>query len=231
LIDGIRELLAELTRWMTGFAGTPWATPALFAFSFAESSFFPIPPDVLLIVLCVGDAGIESLWLCLSFALVCSVASVLGGLFGYVIGLKGGRPLLDRIFAREKILAVERAFERHGVWAVAAAGFTPIPYKVFTISSGAFRMNWAKFALASAVSRSARFFMVAVACHVLGDEVRDFMEHNFGLFSVLFFAALVGGFLLVKHASRRYVKDAPPVTAPDTDRPPADDPDRPSNRD
>ena len=119
--------------WVESFAATPYGVWALFVISFAESSFFPIPPDVLLIALCLARPE-QSLW----FAFVCSVASVLGGMAGYGIGYYGGRPLVKRLFKPEKVRAVERLYERYNAWATGIAGLTPLPYKLFTISGGAF---------------------------------------------------------------------------------------------
>jgi len=207
VLESIWNSVRGLTDWMVSFASPDvslwYGGGALFGFAFAESSFFPIPPDALLIALCLTERALGSWPVALYYALMCSLASVLGGVFGYVIGLKGGRPLLERLFAQEKIAAVDRAFERHGVWAVAVAGFTPIPYKIFTISSGAFRLSLWRFSLASALSRSARFFLVAVACMVVGPTVKDWLKAHATLFTVLFLAALVAGFLAVKLVAGR----------------------------
>ena len=121
-----------------------------------ESSFFPIPPDVLLIALCLGRPDL-AFW----FATVCAVASVLGGMAGYGIGFWGGRPLLKRLFRADRVRAVESYYDRYNAWATGIAGLTPIPYKVFTLSGGAFSIDFKIFVLASIVSRSLRFFAVA----------------------------------------------------------------------
>ena len=200
--DAYRELL----DWMLSFAGSEWAILALFLFALAESSFFPIAPDWLLIAMCVSDAAMGAPALCFLYAGVCSVASVAGGALGYLIGLKGGRPLLMRLFEKEKVLRIERTFRRYDVWAVAAAGFTPIPYKLFTISGGAFRLNFPRFLLASLVSRSGRFFLVAAVLAVWGGSVQKFIRANFNWISLFFFALLIGGFFAARklgsHASR-----------------------------
>lgn len=197
------EAYNGLAGLMIDYAGRPGAVTALFLFAFAESSFFPIPPDVMLIAMCLTPAALANHALSFGYAGVCSVASVAGGALGYLIGLKGGRPLLVRLFKEEKILRVERAFQRYDVWAIAAAGFTPIPYKLFTISGGVFRLNFTRFLLASAVSRSARFFLVAAMLAVWGKPVQEFVEANFGWLSLAFFALLLGGVLVATKLGAR----------------------------
>jgi len=205
LIDFLREMAAsargflhELLAWVQGFAATPYGTWALFAVAFAESSFFPIPPDVLLIALCVGDPE-RSLW----FALVCSVGSVLGGAAGYGIGLAGGRPLLLRLFGHHRVESVASYFDRYNAWAVGIAGLTPIPYKVFTISGGAFAINFRVFLLASAASRSLRFFVIAALMWWFGEPIQGFIQENLGWLTLGFVVLLAGGFWLAGHGARR----------------------------
>ena len=149
-------MVEGLIEWMTGWAQTPSGGTALFLLAFAESSFFPIPPDVLLIAMAMLRPE-----LAFKLALICALGSVLGGMFGYGIGLVGGRPLLHKLFSQSKIQTVKRAFEKYEIWAIAVAGFTPVPYKVFTLSAGTFEIPFKPFVLVSALSRSARFFLVA----------------------------------------------------------------------
>lgn len=193
-----REFLHELLAWVEGFAATPYGTWALFLLAFAESSFFPIPPDVLLIALCIGEPE-KSLW----FALVCSVGSVLGGGAGYGIGLWGGRPLLLRLFSRERVAVVSAYFDRYNAWAVGIAGLTPIPYKVFTISGGAFAIDFRVFMLASIVSRSLRFFAIAALMWWFGEPIRSFIDEYLGWLTIAFVVLLVGGFWLAGRGARR----------------------------
>ena len=141
-----------LFTWVEGFAGSAHPTWSLFALAFAESSFFPIPPDVLLIAL-----GVTRPEMAVYFGLVCSLGSVLGGGAGYAIGYWGGYPVLRKLFDHEKVAAVQRLYDRYNAWATGIAGLTPIPYKVFTIGGGAFRIDFKVFMLASAVARSLRF--------------------------------------------------------------------------
>ncbi len=194
-----RELLHELLLWVESFARNPYGTWALFAIAFAESSFFPIPPDVLLIALCIAEPE-RSLW----YALVCSVGSVLGGMTGYGIGRYGGRPLLLKIFSHERVDSVADYFDRWNAWAVGIAGLTPIPYKVFTISGGAFAIDFRIFTIASAVSRSLRFFVIAVLMWIYGAPIRAFIEEYLGWLFLAFIALLLGGFWIAAgHGVRR----------------------------
>ena len=198
----------QLFAWIDSLALMPHPGWWLFLLAFAESSFFPIPPDVLLITLGVA-APERAIW----YALVCTVGSVLGGMFGYGIGLYGGRPLLYRIFRESKIHAVERLYDRYNAWATGIAGLTPIPYKIFTISGGAFKINFRVFVLASIASRILRFMAEGVLLYFFGAPIRDFIYTWFNWLSVAFVVLLVGGFWLVhrlgRHAHRRSEEPVP----------------------
>jgi len=191
-------LIGGLVDWVVAWAQSPAGATALFVIAFAESSFFPIPPDILLITMAIIKPEMA-----FTLALICAVGSVLGGMFGYLIGWVGGRPLLHRLFSESKIAAVKRAFEKYEVWAIAVAGFTPVPYKVFTLSAGTFEIPFKPFALVSAVSRSARFFLVAGAIYLWGESVRHLIEKYFNWLSIAFMALLIGGFVLVKYVVDR----------------------------
>jgi membrane protein YqaA with SNARE-associated domain len=195
--------IKELTVWVIHWAQTPYGGLALFVLAFCESSFFPIPPDALLIALCMVNPPL-SLW----YGLVCSLGSVLGGIFGYGLGRIGGRPLLERWISMERIQLVERHYQRWDVWAVAVAGFTPIPYKVFTLSAGAFLLDFIRFMVASALSRSARFFLVAALFYFFGPPIRQFIGRYFNLLTVLFIALLVLGFWLLRIHAKRAMRDS-----------------------
>ena len=194
----LEATLRAMLHWVESFAATPHGTWALFALSFAESSFFPIPPDVLLIALCIGEPH-KSLW----YALVCTVASVLGGMAGYGIGYKGGRPLLLRFFKRERVATVERYYDRYNAWATGIAGLTPIPYKIFTIAGGAFAINFRIFVIASILSRGVRFFAVAGLIYFFGEPIKAFIEEYLNLLSIAFVILLVLGFWLARHGASR----------------------------
>ena len=191
------ELLSSLLHWVESFSASPHGAWALFFIALAESSFFPIPPDVLLIALCLGRPD-HALW----FALICSVGSVLGGVAGYAIGLYGGRPLLIRWFGERRLAPVERYYDKYDAWAIGIAGLTPIPYKIFTISAGAFRINLRIFVLASVLSRSARFFVVAGLIYLYGEPVRQFIETYLDWLSIAFVILLVLGFWAINRRVR-----------------------------
>jgi len=184
--------------WVISWAYTPYGVLALFLNAFAESSFFPIPPDLLLIALSL----IRPQW-ALGYATICSVGSVLGGVLGYFLGLKGGRPLLQRVISEERIRWVERYYQKYDVWAVGIAGFTPIPYKVFTISAGVFVLDLKRFIFISLVSRSARFFAVGLMIFLFGETVKSYLTEYIDIFSIAFVVLLVLGFLAIRFFSKR----------------------------
>jgi len=198
----MKEWLHGLKEWLFDFidklAVLPYPGLWLFLLAFAESSFFPIPPDVLLITLGVASPE-KALW----YGLVCSVGSVLGGAAGYGIGLFGGRPLLYRFFNQNKIHAVEKLYDRYNAWATGVAGLTPIPYKVFTIAGGAFKINFKIFVLASMVSRTLRFMAEGAMLYFFGSSIREFLFKWFNWVSIAFVILLVGGFWLLHRFGRR----------------------------
>ncbi|MDI3280240.1 MAG: YqaA family protein [Bacillota bacterium] len=178
----------ELIEWtLEVFA--PYGDLGLFAVSFMESSFFPIPPDVLLIPLTLLRPQ-WGLWL----ALVTTTASVLGALFGYYIGARGGRPLLERLVSPRRLVEVESLFQRYGAWAVGVAGFTPIPYKVFTIAAGVFHLNRRIFVVASVASRGLRFGLEAVLVMLYGEEIVRFLTGYFDLATLALTLAVLAGY-------------------------------------
>ena len=142
------------------------------------------------------------------YALICSLGSTLGGMFGYGLGRIGGRPLLERWVRAERINLVQRYYQRWDVWAVAVAGFTLIPYKVFTISAGAFLLNFVRFIIASVLSRSARFFLVATLFYLYGPTINQFISRYFNILSILFIVLLLLGFWFIKVSSKRAMGDS-----------------------
>jgi membrane protein YqaA with SNARE-associated domain len=189
----------RLYDWVLHWAETPYGPLALFLLAFAESSFFPIPPDPLLIALCLG-APRKSL----RFAVVASVASVAGGVLGYAIGA-GAWHLVNEWFftyvpgvTPEVFARVQGMYERWDFWAVFLAGLTPIPYKVFTLSAGVFGIDFGVFILASALSRGLRFFAVAALIYRFGPPIARFIDRYFDLLAVVFAVLLLAGFIVVK---------------------------------
>jgi len=190
-------MLRKLYSWVLHWAETPYGTWALFLLAFCESSFFPIPPDILLIALSIALPRKS-----LVYAWVCSAGSVLGGCFGYLIGWQFMQAIGDRIISfyglADKFDAIETLYQTYDAWAIGIAGFTPIPYKVFTISAGAFQINFAVFFLASLVSRSARFFLVGGTIYLFGPKIQPFIERYFNILAVAFTVLLIAGFILIK---------------------------------
>jgi membrane protein YqaA with SNARE-associated domain len=191
-------MLRKLYDWVLHWAETPFGSWALFLLAFSESSFFPIPPDVLLIALSVAVPRKA-----IKYALICSVGSVLGGAFGYLIGWQFMTGIGDRIILfyglAEKYEYIETLYKTYDAWAIGIAGFTPIPYKVFTISAGAFHINFAVFIIASVISRSARFFLVGGLIYIFGPKIQGFIDRYFNMLAVAFVVLLVGSFILIKY--------------------------------
>lgn len=190
-------MLRRLYDWILHWAETPYGIWALFILAFCESSFFPIPPDPLLIALAISLPAKS-----FRFAFVCSVASVIGGMFGYFIGYELmdsiGRPILEFYNAMDRYEDIQTLYRNYDAWAVGIAGFTPIPYKVFTIAAGAFKIDLSVFILASAVSRSARFFIVAGLIYRFGKPIRSFIDRYLNVLSIAFIILLILGFVILK---------------------------------
>ena len=191
-------MLRKLYDWVLHWAETPYGTWALFLLAFSESSFFPIPPDILLIALAVAIPRKA-----FKYALVCSLGSVLGGCFGYLIGWQFMAGIGEKIIAfyglGTKIEYIGSLYKQYDAWAIGIAGFTPIPYKVFTISAGMFHINFPVFVFASLVSRSARFFLVGALIYIFGPKIQAFIDKYFNILAVAFTILLIGGFILIKH--------------------------------
>ena len=197
--------LRRLYDWVLSWADSPYGALALFVLAFAESVFFPIPPDVLLIALALGRRS-RALW----FGLICTAGSILGGMTGYALGhfawLTDGdfTPLAhffyDVIpgFSESVYFELGERFESWGFVIVFTAGFTPVPYKLFTVSAGAFAINFPLFVLASAVSRTARFLLVSGLIWKFGPSVKRFIDRYFNILAVAFAVALAAGFAVLK---------------------------------
>ncbi|HWP60311.1 MAG TPA: VTT domain-containing protein [Candidatus Acidoferrales bacterium] len=190
--------LRRLYDWTIGWAERPGGTWALFIIALAESSFFPIPPDVLLLALCVG-APAKSF----RFALVCSVGSVIGGMVGYAIGYWAWAAVdglfIPYVFTQAAFDHVKQLYEGNAFLAILAAAFTPIPYKVFTVAAGVFDVGFGTLVVASVIGRSARFFLVGGAIYLFGAQVKSLIEKYFDWFTWIFLVLLIGGFLLIQH--------------------------------
>lgn len=192
------HLLRRLYDWTVGWAQRPGSTWALFGIAFVESSVFPVPPDVLLLALSVG-APRRALW----FAAVCAAGSVLGGMLGYAIGYGAWQVargfFIPHLFSQEAFDHVGRLYKGNAFLAILTAAFTPIPYKVFTVAAGVFHVSLPALVAASALGRSARFFLVAGAIYLLGAQVKSLIEKYFDWFAWALLALVVGGFVAVKY--------------------------------
>jgi membrane protein YqaA with SNARE-associated domain len=185
-------------NWVMHWANTPQAVPALFGVAFIESSFFPIPPDVLLMAMALSKPQRA-----FYYALICSAGSVLGGLFGYVLGhffWELVHPIfIPHVFKQEVFDMVRQKFDMYSFWVVFIAAFTPIPYKVFTIAAGVCSVNLPGFILASIIGRSGRFFLVAATLYFFGEQTRNFITKNFEWLTIAFSILLILGFVCVKN--------------------------------
>ena len=201
------NILRKLYDWVLHWADTPYGPLALFVLAFSESSFFPIPPDVLLIALILGNPRKA-----FRFALICSIASIVGGVFGYFIGYRLWwsspgvySPVADFFFnhipgfTHQLFDIIRQKYELYSFWIVFTAGFTPIPYKVITISAGAFNINFPLFLIASAISRTARFFLVSALLWKFGPPIKKFIDKYFNLLSIAFVVLLILGFVVIKY--------------------------------
>jgi membrane protein YqaA with SNARE-associated domain len=190
--------MRRLYDWVMGLARHRHAIPAMGVVSFAESSFFPIPPDVMLVpmVLANRDKAYR-------IALVCTVTSVLGGLLGYAIGYYFFETIGEWVVRTYGLQAgmdkFRDEFARWGTWVILIKGLTPIPYKVVTIASGAAHFDLFTFVWASIVTRGARFFLVAALLRRYGEPIRAFIEKRLALVTWLFLIVLVGGFVVVRY--------------------------------
>ncbi len=191
-------MLRSLYEWTLNLAAHRHARWGLALVSFAESSFFPIPPDVLLVPMVLANRQ-KAWW----YACWCSIASVLGALLGYAIGAllfdSIAEPLLQFYGYAEKFHEFSNGYNEWGVWIVLVAGLTPFPYKVITIASGATGLGLPVFIIASIVARSIRFFAVAGLIYVFGPPVRNFVEKRLGLVFAASLALLIGGFVVAKY--------------------------------
>lgn len=191
-------MIRGLYDWTISLAAGKHALWALAVVAFVESSFFPIPPDVLMIPMIIATPQRAFL-----IAGVAMVSSVLGGIFGYAIGAfafeQVGQPILESLGKADSMAAFNEKFNEHGVVAVFVAGLTPFPYKVITIMSGWTGLPFWAFMATSFVARGGRFFLVAWLLHRYGEPIRYFIEKRLGLVTALFVALLVGGFYVVKY--------------------------------
>lgn len=195
--------IKRLYDWMLSWGDSKWGALALFLFAFAESSFFPIPPDVLLIALCLGALSRS-----FRFAAICLAGSIIGAVVGYGIGYflwqdsAGNYTALAEwfyahVFSKESFLRVKSLYDEYNFWVVFTAGFTPLPYKVFTISGGLFHIDIVMFLIASVISRGLRFFLIAALIWKFGAPIKSFIDKYFNWLAIAFTVLLIGSFFIV----------------------------------
>ena len=192
-------IVRRLYNWVLSWADTPYGSPALFVLAFMESSFFPIPPDVLQIALSAGKSK-RAFW----YAGVSLVGSVLGALLGYLIGSMFWEAtqsfFFTHVFSEERFGQVKNLYQQWDFWAIFVAAFTPIPYKIFTIAAGVCGIAIPLFLFASVIGRGLRFFTVAALMFFFGPTIKDWIEKYFNLLAIIFTILLIGGFMLFKYA-------------------------------
>ena len=196
-MPNVARLLYNLYTWTLAQAAGPRAVPALALVSFVESSIFPIPPDVMLVPMCLADRARA-----FYFAMVCTVSSVAGGVFGYAIGYflyeSIGRLIVDLYGLQSGFDAYQQAFAKWGLWIILIKGLTPIPYKVVTIASGVAAFDPLIFVAASIVTRGARFYLEAALLWRYGAPIRAFIERRLNQLTWIFLVSLVGGFVVIR---------------------------------
>ena len=191
-------ILRRLYDWVLSWAHKKYSSAALFVLAFSESSFFPVPPDVLQIALSVSKPKKS-----FKFALIASVGSVLGGILGYFIGLflfdTIGNFIINTLGYQSQFNAVGDLYKSYAFLAILASAFTPIPYKVFTIAAGFWQVGLLPLIAASIIGRSARFFIVASLIYFFGPKIKQFIDKYFNLLTIIFIILLVSGFIVVKY--------------------------------
>ncbi len=190
--------MRKLYDWTIHWSKSQHAFWALFGIAFAESSFFPVPPDVLLIPMVVGNP--KKWW---KIAGICTLGSVMGAFFGYFIGWlfyeSIGKPIVDFYHFQSQMDYIGTRYAQNAFLTVLTAAFTPIPYKVITIAAGLFKISLATLTIASVIGRAGRFFLVAGLLRVFGQKVEKFIEKYFDMLALLFMVLLIGGFLVIKY--------------------------------
>jgi len=191
------KFLRKIYDSVLSYSANKNAVYYLFAVAFIESSFFPIPPDIMLIPMIL--AAKDKAW---RYAGIATVASVLGGYFGYAIGMFFfeviARPLIDFYHLMPQFEEFKNYYTEYGSWIVFGAGITPFPYKIITIASGAVHLDLAVFTIASVLARGLRFYIIAALLYKFGTPMKTFIEKHLGLLSILFFILLIGGFYAIK---------------------------------
>ncbi len=192
------NILRQLYEWTLKKSEHPKASWFLSIISFAESSFFPIPPDIILIPMVIAKTA--KAWI---YAFICTVSSVLGGALGYLIGFffynSVGILIVNYYGLDNQFTNFENSYNEYGFLIVLGAGFTPFPFKLITISSGLFGLNFITFILVSFIARGLRFFLLAGLLKLFGQSIKKFIDQYFNLLAIIFFILLIGSFILIKY--------------------------------
>jgi len=186
-----------MSEWVLSFGDSPWAILILILNAFSESIFFPIPPDALLILI-----SLKNIELAILISIITAISSILGGIVGYYIGNKLGRNLVSKIISANHIIKAENLFSKFGFWIIITAAFTPIPYKVFTLTAGVLNLDLKKFIIASIIGRSLRFILIGIMISVLGERISSYTNSNFDLITIIaaiFFLSLTLIILVIKY--------------------------------
>ena len=201
------QWVRDLYDWVLKWSESKYGTIALVVMAFAEASFFPIPPDILLIALALGARKKA-----IRYGILCSLGSIVGAMFGFGIGyflwwsnpgeFSGLAQFFFNIipgFTQDLFYRIQEQYNAWNFWVIFTAGFTPIPFKIFTVSAGAFNINFSLFLIASTISRSARFLLVTVLIWKFGEPIRNFIDQYFNKLAILFTVLLIGGFFIIRY--------------------------------
>jgi len=201
------QWVRNLYDWVLKWSESKYGTVALVVMAFAEATFFPIPPDILLIALALGARKKA-----IRYGILCSLGSIVGAMFGFGIGyylwwsnpgeFSGLAQFFFYIipgFTQDLFYRIQEQYNAWNFWVIFTAGFTPIPFKIFTISAGAFDINFSLFLIASTISRSARFLLVTVLIWKFGEPIRNFIDQYFNKLAILFTVLLIGGFFIIRY--------------------------------
>ena len=191
------KIFRKLYNWTLEKSSKKEAPWFLSIVSFAESSFFPIPPDIILIPMVLAKRTKAFI-----YASLCTLSSVAGGILGYIIGFllfnSVGMFLINFYHLDDSVNQFKNYYNTYGAWIVIIAGFTPFPFKVITIASGLFQLNFVIFILCSIISRGARFYLVSGLLYFFGEKIKIFIDKYFNFLTILFFILLIGGILIIR---------------------------------
>ena len=193
----ILNIISRMSEWILSFGDSQWAILVLILNAFSESILFPIPPDALLILI-----SLKNIELAILISIITTISSVLGGIVGYYIGNKLGRSLVFKIISTNYIIKAESLFSRFGFWVIITAAFTPIPYKVFTLTAGVLNLDLKKFIIASIIGRSLRFILIGIMISILGERINSYIDSNFDLITIIttiFFLSLILIIIFIKY--------------------------------